>query len=199
MSVDDLARLFLRVQGDGCNILNLVSQTHYIPVITEGLAIAAADGFNIPVVYNCGGYELPGVLKLLEGIVDIYMPDMKTLDSVWAENHLYATDYPNVATEALHLMFKQVGNLVITPQGMATNGLLIRHLVMPGQTNDCYRITDLIHAICGSEAYLNIMDQYRPCFQAYKYDELARRITPTEWRDAVNYVRQRGLIRGLES
>ncbi len=199
MDVSDLARLFLRVQADGCNNLNLVSPTHYIPAITEGLALAAADGLNIPVVYNSSGYELPGVLKLLNGIVDIYMPDMKTLDPVWAENHLHAPDYPDVATEALHLMFKQVGNLVITPQGIATDGLLIRHLVMPGQTNDTYRITDLIYAICGPEAYLNVMSQYRPCFQAYKYDELTRRITPTEWRDAENYVRQKGLIRGLES
>jgi putative pyruvate formate lyase activating enzyme len=191
----ELADLFLSLQRVGCHNVNLVTPTHVTPQILEALALAGERGLSLPVVYNCGGYELVETLRELDGAVDIYMPDMKFLDPGPAEKYCGAPDYPDVARAALKEMARQVGPLVLDGRGIAIRGLLVRHLVMPGDASTTRKVIDFVAEEIGTDTYLNLMDQYRPCGTAGEFPEIARRISPGEWRDALEYARSRGLRR----
>ena len=170
-----LAGIFLAVQRMGCHNLNLVTPTHFTPQIVEALGIAAAKGFSLPVVYNCGGYERVETLRELSGIVDIYMPDLKFLDPGRGARYCCCPDYPDVAREALREMSRQVGPLTLDRAGIAVRGLLVRHLVMPGDASTTRQVIDFLAYDIGTVTYLNLMDQYRPCGRAAEYPDLARR------------------------
>jgi putative pyruvate formate lyase activating enzyme len=190
-----LASIFLSVQRMGCHNLNLVTPTHVTPQIVEALDIAAGKGFVLPVVYNCGGYERADTLRELSGIVDIYMPDLKFLGAEPAARYCAAPDYPDAAREALREMRRQVGPLVVDRNGIALRGLLVRHLVMPGDASTTREVIDFLAGEIGTDTYLNLMDQYRPCGRAAEFPEIARRISSKEWADARDYARSRGLTR----
>jgi putative pyruvate formate lyase activating enzyme len=198
VSARELAEIMLDLQGRGCHNINFVTPTHYAPQLIAALPLAIEQGFRLPLVYNCGGYEAVDVIRLLDGIVDIYLPDIKFLDPAASERYLDgAADYPEVVRTILHEMHRQVGDLLLDAHGIAQRGLIVRHLVMPGLTQDSQAIMRFIADELSPQTYVNIMDQYRPCFQAGRSPEIARRTTSAEHRAVVDMARELGLHRGL--
>ncbi|MFB3827274.1 MAG: radical SAM protein [Bryobacteraceae bacterium] len=196
LSDDALGRLMARVQGQGCHNINVVTPTHLAPNIVGALPTAIQLGLNVPLVYNCGGYEPVEVIKLLDGIVDIYLPDYKYASGAVADKYSPgASDYPEIAAAAIEEMHRQTGNLVTDENGIALRGLMIRHLVLPGNLAGTDRFVAWVARKLGPETYVNIMAQYRPEHQARRYPELARRITGAEFRTALEWARQAGLKR----
>lgn len=191
-----LAEIFLEVQRMGCHNLNLVSPTHVVPQILEALLIAIPKGLRLPIVYNSGGYDSLLILKLLEGIVDIYMPDMKYSDSSKGKKYSDVESYFEVSKRVLKEMHRQVGDLVIE-KGIAKRGVLIRHLVLPNRIAGSFETLNFIASEISLNSYINIMDQYRPCYKAYSYSELSRRITREEYDEVVEYAKRLGFKRGI--
>jgi putative pyruvate formate lyase activating enzyme len=198
VSTRELAGIMLDLQHQDCHNINFVTPTHYAPQLMAALPWAIEQGFRLPLVYNCGGYESLEVIQLLDGIVDIYLPDIKFLDPRASDRYLDgATDYPEVVRTVLKEMHRQVGDLVLDEQGIAQRGLIVRHLVMPGLASDSQAVLRFIADELSPQTYVNIMDQYRPCFQAGRSPEIARRTTRTEHRTVVEMAHRLGLHRGL--
>jgi putative pyruvate formate lyase activating enzyme len=195
MTHDRLASVMLELKKSGCHNINLVTPTHQVPAILRALSMAAAKGLDLPLVYNCGGYESIDTLRLLDGIVDIYMPDIKYMDTGTAFRYSGAKDYPEVVRAALHEMHRQTGDMVIDENGAATRGLLVRHLVLPGELAGTDEVMSFLSREISAETYVNIMDQYHPCFHAHENPPLGRRITRDEYRAAVGSARRAGLKR----
>jgi putative pyruvate formate lyase activating enzyme len=197
VSDEALARLMIGLQQQGCHNINVVTPTHVVPNIVEALRAAIRLGLRVPLVYNCGGYESVEVLKLLDGIVDIYLPDFKYSDAATAEKYSAgAKDYPEVAAAALEEMHRQVGELVMDERGIALRGLMIRHLVLPSNLAGTDKFVQFVAAKLSRSTYVNIMAQYRPAHNSWSYPELTRRITPAEFRQAVTWAREAGLTVG---
>jgi putative pyruvate formate lyase activating enzyme len=195
MSFEALADVMLELQAQGCHNINLVTPTHQMPMILRSLSIAAEGGLRAPIVYNCGGYEGLEAIKILDGVVDIYMPDFKYTDPAMALKFSKAKDYPPVARAALKEMHRQVGDLVMNEEGVALRGLLVRHLVLPENVAGTAEVVRFIAEEISKNTYVNIMDQYRPCFQAYEHPPLDRRLTGKEFKDAVELALKAGLRR----
>jgi putative pyruvate formate lyase activating enzyme len=195
ISHEKLADIMLSLQHAGCHNINLVTPTHQVPAIVRSLKIAADRGLLIPVVYNCGGYESPATLKILDGVIDIYMPDFKYWDESHAEKYSNAADYPETARKAIREMHRQVGDLIINEAGIAERGLLIRHLVLPGDIAGTDDIMKFIATELSKDTYVNIMDQYYPCYKASENPPLDRRPTGREFSSAVQYAVRAGLRR----
>ncbi len=187
-----LAAMMLDLQGFGCANINLVTPTHQMPVILKALAIATADGLRLPIVYNCGGYESPVALQILDGIVDIYMPDFKSGTDEAGRRFSGVGDYYAAAKVAVREMHRQVGDLEITSTGVARRGLLVRHLVLPNDLASTDRVVAFL-ADLSPQTYVNVMGQYRPCYQAPRHPELSRRPTTEEITRAVGLARRAGL------
>jgi putative pyruvate formate lyase activating enzyme len=198
VSPSELAEVMLDLQARGCHNINFVTPTHYAPQLITALPPAIERGFRLPLVYNCGGYEALEVIQLLDGIVDIYLPDIKFLEARASERYLDgAVDYPEVVRTVLKEMHRQVGELRLDAYGVAQRGLLVRHLVMPGMMQDSAAILHFIADEISPQTYVTIMDQYRPCFQAWRSPEIARRTTREEHGAVVELARRLGLRRGL--
>jgi putative pyruvate formate lyase activating enzyme len=194
----ELAGIVLDLQDRGCHNINFVTPTHYAPQLIAALPLAIEQGFRLPLVYNCGGYESLEVIQLLDGIVDIYLPDIKFLDPSASARYLDgAADYPTVVRAVVKEMHRQVGDLVLDERGIAQRGLIVRHLVMPGMTWDSDAILHFIAGELSPQTYVNIMDQYRPCFQAGRSPEIARRTTSAEHHAVVEIAHRLGLHRGI--
>jgi len=189
-----LAEIFLQVQKMGCHNLNTVTPTHVTPQILEALDIAAGKGLSLPWVYNCGGYESVETLKLLDGVVDIYMPDFKFTNPDPAERFCRAPDYPEIARAALSEMHRQVGDLVTDDDGVATRGLLVRHLVMPEDLAGSREAARFLASL-SKNTFVNVMAQYRPCHRADKHEQIRRPINSGEHEEAVEAMRAEGLTR----
>jgi putative pyruvate formate lyase activating enzyme len=198
ISPKDLARIMLRLQQMGCHNINFVTPTHVIAQIIQALPIAIERGLSVPLVYNTGGYDSIETLKLIKGVFDIYMPDMKYSKKESADKYSRAPDYWQVNQACLRLMQEQVDDLLIDEQGLAQRGLLIRHLVLPNELGGSFEILRFIRDKISKNAYLNIMDQYRPCFKADEYPELSRKITVKEYRKVTDFARKIGLWRGFK-
>lgn len=194
--VDTVARIMINLQKIGCHNINFVTPTHFVPQIVEAVSIAVEMGLKIPLVYNCGGYESLDVIKLLDGIFDIYMPDIKYGDNDTGLKYSKAKDYFDVATRVVTEMHRQVGDLVINDEGLAERGLIIRHLVLPNGLAGTERVMNFI-ANLSKNSYVNIMEQYRPMHKANQYPELNRRITYSEYIEAISIARAHGLSRGF--
>jgi putative pyruvate formate lyase activating enzyme len=194
-SPDVLAEHMLHLMAIGCHNINWVTPTHVVPFLLKALLIAIPKGLNIPLVYNCGGYEAPETLLWLENIVDMYMPDIKFWDPSVSQELAQAGDYPQVAKKALQEMHRQVGNLVINPEGIAQKGLLIRHLVMPNELAGTKEIMGFIAQELSPHSYVNIMDQYRPCGQAPRDVRINRKLHSEEYHQALNWAVEAGLLR----
>ncbi|GAB4405772.1 MAG: radical SAM protein [Thermodesulfovibrionales bacterium] len=195
ISFERLARIMMEIQEMGCHNINLVTPTHQMPMILHCIAIASEMGLNIPIVYNCGGYESIEAIKILDGVVDIYMPDFKYSDPEMAMRYSKAKDYPQVAKAAIKEMHRQVGDLIIDERGIALRGLLVRHLVLPEGIAGTKEVVRFIAEEISKDTYINIMEQYYPCYKAFEYPPLDRRITDREYSEAIKMALDAGLKR----
>jgi putative pyruvate formate lyase activating enzyme len=187
--------MMLSLQERGCHNINLVSPTHVVAPILSALLIAAEAGLRLPLVWNTGGYDSLSALQLLEGVVEIYMPDMKYAEAAVGRKYSKVESYPEVNQAAVREMHRQVGDLVMDDEGIAQQGLLVRHLVLPeGLAGTAETATFLAEQI-STDTYINIMDQYRPCYKADQLPPLDRRITREEYQLAVRQARAAGLHR----
>jgi putative pyruvate formate lyase activating enzyme len=194
---DALAAMMLDLQGQGCHNINFVTPEHVVPQVLEALVAATARGLRLPIVYNTSAYDSLDSLALLDGIVDIYMPDFKYWGARSSARYLKAKDYPDVARAAIQEMHRQVGDLVVDGDGLARRGLLVRHLVMPEGLGDTAEIVRWLHALSPA-TYVNVMDQYHPdgaVLRSDRYRELARPTTADEHRRALALARDAGLTR----
>jgi putative pyruvate formate lyase activating enzyme len=188
----ELAATMLRLQEMGCENINFVTPSHVVPQIMVALEIARNEGLEIPTVYNSGGYDKVETLRLLDGIIQIYMPDAKYFDPAAAQKYSSAKDYPEIVKAALKEMHRQVGDLEIR-NGVATRGLLVRHLVMPGMTEDSLRVIDFLAEEISRNTYINVMGQYRPCYHAERFAEIDRRPLREEVERVRHYAQGKGL------
>jgi len=196
-SLSQMTNYMMRLQELGCHNVNFVTPTHYVPQIVASLPKAIDLGLHLPLVYNCSGYESLEVIKLLDGIMDIYMPDAKYAGEEPAKRFSNAPDYPPVLKEVLKEMHRQVGDLHMNQNGIAERGLLIRHLVMPEDLAGTEDLMKFIAEEISRDSYVNIMQQYRPQYKSYDYPELRRRITYGEYLHAVKVAKNFGLHRGF--
>ncbi|MBI4216001.1 MAG: radical SAM protein [Chloroflexi bacterium] len=195
VSSAQLAAMMLSLQEQGCHNLNLVTPTHVTPQILEALELAIPAGLRLPLVYNCGGYESVATLRLLDGIVDIYMPDMKYADEETARRFSGMGHYPQVNRAAVKEMHRQVGDLTLDAEGVAQRGLLVRHLVLPHSLGGSAEVFRFLAQEISPNTYLNVMGQYRPAYRAAEVSALARPITREEFQRALEAARRAGLHR----
>lgn len=197
ISFSDLAKIMLDLQENGCHNINFVSPSHQILAILKALEIACEKGLKVPLVYNSGGYDSLKILRLLEGVFDIYMPDIKYFDNGIAFMFSGIKQYKEVVKDAVIEMYRQTSDLVIDSTGIAEKGLLVRHLVLPNKLADSKAIIDFLVSL-SENIYVNIMDQYRPEFKAHNIPEINRRITRDEYLEVVEYAKSCGLKRLAE-
>jgi putative pyruvate formate lyase activating enzyme len=190
-----IAELMISLQNMGCHNINFVTPTHVVPQIVKALPQAIEQGLNVPLVFNTGGYDSVSTLELLDGIVDIYMPDLKYSDNRIAGRYCNAKDYATEARKAIKEMHQQVGDLVIDERGIALRGLLIRHLILPEDLAGTGDAMKFIVRELSKNTYVNVMDQYRPCYRADENPPLDRRITGDEFARAVKTARDLGIKR----
>jgi putative pyruvate formate lyase activating enzyme len=192
-----LAQMMLRLQSMGCHNINFVTPEHVVPQLLEGLVIAVERGLRLPIVYNTSAYDSLDSLHLLDGIVDIYMPDFKFWDERLSLRYMKAKDYPEAARRSVKEMHRQVGELKIDEDGMAKRGVLVRHLVMPGAIAGTAEIMKYLAEEISKDTYVNIMAQYYPAgkVSADKYEEINRHITSAEYQEAVQLAKEAGLWR----
>lgn len=195
ISAQRLAGMMVELQSLGCHNINLVSPTHYVPQILRALPPAIEAGLSVPLVYNTGGYDALETLSLLDGVVDIYMPDFKFSRSVPAEEFCRAPDYPRAARAAIKEMQRQVGDLSLDNRGIACRGLLVRHLVLPGGLAGTEDVVGFLAQEISRNVYVNIMDQYHPCGDVPRGSLLGRRITALEFQAAMDAAKRAGLTR----
>ena len=189
----ELADMMLSLQSKGCHNINLVSPTHVVPFILEALEIAVGKGLQLPIVYNTGGYDSLETLELLNGIVDIYMPDMKYSVEEVGEKFSGVEQYPRVNRAAVKEMHRQVGDLQVDESGVALRGLLVRHLVLPDGLAGTKGVVRFIAAEISRNTYLNVMAQYHPCYHAFDYPQISRPITREEFSAAIEQAQRSGL------
>jgi putative pyruvate formate lyase activating enzyme len=195
VEMEQLGKMMLSLQRQGCHNINFVTPTHQIAQILAALPYAIERGLDVPLVYNCGGYEEVDTLRLLDGVFDIYMPDFKYGDNATAQCLSGAPRYVETAKAAIKEMHRQVGNLLLDERGIAVRGLLVRHLVLPEGLAGTRLVMGFLSRELSPDTYVNIMDQYRPCFKAVDHPPLNRRITRQEFDEAVAIAREEGLWR----
>jgi putative pyruvate formate lyase activating enzyme len=195
MEAEAIAGVMLELQALGCHNINLVSPTHVVPPILAAVWIAAQAGLRLPLVYNTGGYDSLEALRLLDGVVDIYMPDMKYANPNVALHYSKVHRYPEVNQTGVREMFRQVGNLQIDEHGLAQRGLLVRHLILPNGVAGTEQILRFLADEISTDTYINLMDQYHPAFQAHYYHRIDRPIKNEEFSTAVSEARRLGLYR----
>lgn len=195
LSDEGLAEMMIFLQNKGCHNINLVTPTHVMPHILNATRIAMESGLRLPLCYNTSGYELVDIVKMLDGIVDIYLPDMKFMDGAEAEKYNLAAayDYPQKAQESIIEMHRQVGGVLLDEDGIALRGLMIRHLVMPNRVAGTREFVDWVAENLSKDTYVNIMAQYRVEFRAFEYEQIARAITTEEFVEAIDWAKQAGL------
>lgn len=196
MSVSELAALFIGIQEKGAHNLNLVTPSHFAAAVRDALLLSKQIGLEIPVVYNCGGYEKPESLGLLDGLVDIYMPDFKYMEASLAEKFSHAADYPEAAKAAIAEMVRQTGGAVFDREGMMQKGTLIRHLLLPGHVENSKKVARYLLETYGEDVFISLMNQYTPVRYIEEYPELNRRVTKREYARLVDYALEAGLING---
>ena len=195
VSPETLAGMMLDLQQQGCHNINLVTPSHVVPQIPAATLLAAQQGLRLPLVYNTGGYDSPEALALLDGVVDIYMPDMKCGDSEIAHRYLHTRDYWAVNRAAVREMHRQVGDLTLDEHGLARRGLLVRHLVLPGDLASTETVLAFLAWEISTDTYLNMMDQYHPCYRAFEEPPLDHPLTRGEYERALRLAEEYGLHR----
>jgi putative pyruvate formate lyase activating enzyme len=188
-----ISSMMLELQSRGCHNINFVSPSHVVPQILAAVLIAAQAGLRIPLVYNTGGYDSMSMLELLDGVIDIYMPDMKYSDPAIARRFSKIRNYPQINQQAVKEMHNQVGDLTVDKHGFAIRGLLVRHLVLPNDLAGTDEVVRFLSERISKQTYLNIMDQYHPAYKSHQYPELDRRLTSQEYQNAVEMAVSAGL------
>ena len=197
ISVDRLSEIFLELQEKGAVNINLVTPSHYVKEIVKALTMAKDNGLTIPVVYNTSSYELVDTLKSLEGLVDIYLPDFKYVDSSLAMRYSHAKDYYEVACAALAEMHRQISACSFDEHGIMTGGIIVRHLILPGHTADSKRVIKYIKDTYGDDVFISIMNQYTPLPHVSEYPEINRKVTKREYDNVVDYAIDIGVTNGF--
>lgn len=197
ISVEKLGEIFLNLEKQGAANINLVTGAHYVPQIREALGIAKEKGLSVPVVYNSSGYEKVETLKLLEGYVDVYLPDFKYMEASLAEAFSNAPDYPEQAKEAIEEMVRQTGNCVFNEEGYIEKGTIVRHLILPGHTVNSKKVLDYLHNTYGNKIFISIMNQYTPVYEQKIYKELNRKVTEREYKKVLNHALEIGVENGF--
>lgn len=197
ISVEKLGEIFLNLEKQGAANINLVTGAHYVPRIREALGIAKEKGLSVPVVYNSSGYEKVETLKLLEGYVDVYLPDFKYMEASLAEAFSNAPDYPERAKEAIEEMVRQTGNCVFNEEGYIEKGTIVRHLILPGHTVNSKKVLDYLHNTYGNKIFISIMNQYTPVYEQKIYKELNRKVTEREYKKVLNHALEIGVEDGF--
>ncbi|QFJ55452.1 radical SAM protein [Pseudobutyrivibrio xylanivorans] len=194
ISIEQLAQIYLNLQEQGANNINLVTGTHYIPAIAASVKSARDNGLYIPIIYNTSGYETVESLRLLEGIVNAYLPDFKYLDGELASQYSHAKDYPEIAKTAIEEMVRQCPTTVFDEKGFIKSGVIVRQLLLPGHTKDSKAIVKYLYETYGDSIYISLMSQYTPMPHiAEKYPEINRRVTKREYESVVNYALDLGV------
>jgi putative pyruvate formate lyase activating enzyme len=195
VTTEELGSMMLFLQESGCHNINFVTPSHVVPQILAAVEWSAPRGLKVPLVYNSSAYDSVATLELLDGMIDIYMPDLKCMDPQVSADLFNAPDYPDVAKEAIAEMHRQVGDLEIDSAGLATRGLLVRHLVMPDDAAGTRQAMGFLAQKISRNTYVNVMDQYRPCGQAFSHPVLGRAITDSEFERALAAAREEGISR----
>jgi putative pyruvate formate lyase activating enzyme len=195
VSKEELAHTMLSLQAQGCHNINLVSPTHVVPQILEAVELAVESGLHLPLVYNSGGYDSAEALRIPDGVVDIYMPDMKYDDKETARELSGIENYPEINKAAIKEMHRQTGDLEINEEGIAQRGLLVRHLVLPHGLAGTKGIMNFLSKEISRNTYVNIMAQYHPCHQAFQIPSLGRQISSAEFGEALSLTHEAGLRR----
>lgn len=196
MTIERLADVMLELQKNGCHNINLVSPTHYIPQIVSALGIAIEKGLDLPIVYNTSGYDLAETIRMLDGIIDIYMPDMRYADNAAAQKYSDAAYYVDNNKACLKEMHRQVGDLKLDDNGIAGRGLIVRLLALPENISGTLKSLRFIKDEISPDTYLSIMSQYYPTFKSYNYKEIARAVTKEEYQNIVDEAFKLGLNNG---
>lgn len=197
ITVERLADIFLELQKKGAANINLVTGAHYAPHIVEALKLAKEKGLCLPVVYNSSGYEKVETLRLLEGYVDVYLPDYKYAQSELAQKYSHAADYPERAQRAIAEMVRQTGVAVFDEDGYIQRGTIVRHLILPGHTKNSIEALRWLHETWGEQIYISIMNQYTPVFEQEKYKELNRKVTRREYAKVLDAALEMGIVNGF--
>lgn len=197
ISIERLGEIFLELQDKGALNINLVTPTHFVPQIIEALKIAKSNGLKLPVVYNSSGYETVETIKLLNGYVDVYLPDMKYFNSKYSTKYSKAPEYFNYAKEALNEMVKQVGEPVFNEDGIIKKGVVIRHLMLPGLLFDSKKVIDYIHKNYGNKVFISLMNQYTPLDHVKEYPEINKTLNPKHYDALINYALELGVQNGF--
>jgi len=197
ISVEKLGEIFLNLEKQGAANINLVTGAHYVPQIREALSIAKEKGLSVPVVYNSSGYEKVETLKLLEGYVDVYLPDFKYMEASLAEAFSNAPDYPERAKEAIEEMVRQTGKCVFNEEGYLEKGTIVRHLILPGHTVNSKKVLDYLHNTYGNKIFISIMNQYTPVYEQKVYKELNRKVTEREYKKVLDHALEIGVENGF--
>jgi len=195
-SISELADSMIKLQNLSCHNINFVSPTIWIPQIVKALSVARNKGLSVPTVFNTGGYDNPKIIKMLDGIIDIYMPDMRYSNDDMARKYSMVEEYVRYNRQSVKEMYRQVGGLKVDPEGVATKGLLIRLLVLPENIGGIKKTLDFIKNELSTDVYLSIMAQYHPTYKASRYPELNRMITAKEYLEVVKYADKRGFSYG---
>ena len=197
ITIERLTEIFLELQDQNANNINLVTATHYVPQVVEALRAAKEKGLHIPVVYNSGGYESVETLKMLEGLVDIYLPDFKYLDSERAKRYSRAEDYPEIAKKALAEMVRQQPEAVFDERGIMEKGVIVRHLMLPGGIKDSKAVVNYLYETYGDQIFLSLMNQYTPLPHVAEYPEINRKLKKFEYDRLVDYAIFLGVENGF--
>ncbi len=197
LNADALADAFLRLQDEEhAHNINLVTATHFTPTVADAIALARTRGLTVPTVWNSSGYESVETLRMLEGLVDVYLPDLKYVSSELSAKYAHAPDYFEAASLALNEMFRQVGEPRFSDDGIMTRGMIIRHLVLPTHTDDSRRVIRYLHDRFGDSVYISIMNQYTP-MNGIPFPELTRAVTDEEYDEVVNFAADIGVVNGF--
>ena len=198
VTIQHLADIFLSLQDKGANNINLVTPSHFVPQICESLALAKSQGLTLPVVYNTGSYENVETLMLLDGLVDVYLPDLKYYSPVLSLQYSHAADYFEKASDAIAEMFRQVGRPVFSSEsGIMTRGVIVRHLLLPGQVKDSKKILRYLHTTYGNDIYISIMNQYTPLPHVDTIPELNRKVSAEEYERVLDFALRIGIENGF--
>lgn len=197
ISVEKLGEIFLNLEKQGAANINLVTGAHYVPQIIEALKIAKGKGLSLPVVYNSSGYEKVETLKLLEGYVNVYLPDFKYMEASLADAFSHAPNYVEKAMAAIEEMVRQTGNCVFNEDGYIEKGTIVRHLILPGHTVNSKKVLEYLHNTYGNKIFISIMNQYTPVYKQKKYTELNRKVTEREYKKVLDYALEIGVENGF--
>ncbi len=193
LSDDALAEEYLRLQSEGAENINLVTPTHYLPSVTASLKKAKLQGLTIPIVYNCGGYEKAETIRLLDGLADVYLPDMKYCSDKYAAKYSSAPGYFDTAKKALAEMVRQCPKAVFNGEGLMQKGVIVRHLMLPGLLFDTKKIIDYIYREYGNSIWISLMNQYTPMGNICKFAELNRSLPKRAYEDMIDYCAELGM------